>query len=153
MSARIDFFYFYGSIHTYLSVMRIEALASPTRIPIRWRPFNLRKILMEQNNTSFAKNQVRLNYNWRDTFKAWFLERKTSGLPDNVEAVLEGLGRPSREIIERAATPEIDAWLEGETDAARQLGIFGSPTFAVGAELFWGDDRLEDAIAYARSPA
>jgi 2-hydroxychromene-2-carboxylate isomerase len=198
MSARIDFFFFYGSIHTYLSAMRIEALASAAGIPIRWRPFNLRKILMEQNNTSFAKNQVRLSYNWRDierraarlgvpfagrapypadpdllalrvgtlaagehwcpeytkaTFKAWFLERKTSGLPENVEAVLEGLGRSSREIIERAATPEIDAWLEGETDAARRLGIFGSPTFAVGAELFWGDDRLEDAIAYARSPA
>jgi 2-hydroxychromene-2-carboxylate isomerase len=192
--AEIEFFFFYGSIHTYLSVERIEALAFPAGVQIRWRPFNLRKILLEQNNTSFAKNEIRLNYNWRDierraarlgiafrgrapypvdpdllalrvgtlaaaegwcpdyskaTFRAWFLEKKASGLPENVARVLESLGKPSRETIERAKTPEIEARLEQETDAARQLGIFGSPTFAIGAELFWGDDRLEDAVAYA----
>jgi 2-hydroxychromene-2-carboxylate isomerase len=53
----------------------------------------------------------------------------------------------------RATTHAIDARLEAETDAARQLGIFGSPTFVVGTELFWGDDRLEDALAYASSAA
>jgi hypothetical protein len=37
-----------------------------------------------------------------------------------------------------------------ETDLARDLGIFGSPTFVVGRELFWGDDRLEDAIRWYR---
>ena len=37
-----------------------------------------------------------------------------------------------------------------ETQTAKQLGIFGSPTFAVGRELFWGDDRLEDAIGWCR---
>jgi 2-hydroxychromene-2-carboxylate isomerase len=36
--------------------------------------------------------------------------------------------------------------LVAETDAAKQLGIFGSPTFTIGRELFWGDDRLEDAV-------
>jgi 2-hydroxychromene-2-carboxylate isomerase len=35
-----------------------------------------------------------------------------------------------------------------ETGMARELGIFGSPTFVVGRELFWGDDRLEDAISW-----
>ena len=37
-----------------------------------------------------------------------------------------------------------------ETDLARDLGIFGSPTFVVGRELFWGNDRLEDAISWYR---
>ena len=37
-----------------------------------------------------------------------------------------------------------------ETGLARELGIFGSPTFVVGRELFWGDDRLEDAISWYR---
>jgi hypothetical protein len=45
-----------------------------------------------------------------------------------------------------------------KADIARDLGIFGSPTFVVGRELFWGDDRLEDAIRWyrhgcVRSPA
>jgi 2-hydroxychromene-2-carboxylate isomerase len=40
--------------------------------------------------------------------------------------------------------------LAAETDAARALGIFGSPTFSVGQELFWGDDRLQDAISWSK---
>jgi 2-hydroxychromene-2-carboxylate isomerase len=39
--------------------------------------------------------------------------------------------------------------LKTATDAARKLGIFGAPTFAIGPEIFWGDDRLEDALAFA----
>jgi 2-hydroxychromene-2-carboxylate isomerase len=31
------------------------------------------------------------------------------------------------------------------------LGIFGSPTFAIGTEIFWGDDRLENALEWCRS--
>lgn len=36
-------------------------------------------------------------------------------------------------------------------EAVRELGIFGSPTFACESEIFWGDDRLEDAIDWCRS--
>ena len=39
--------------------------------------------------------------------------------------------------------------LLAETDVARKLAIFGSPTFVVGDEIFWGDDRLEDAVSWA----
>jgi 2-hydroxychromene-2-carboxylate isomerase len=49
-----------------------------------------------------------------------------------------------------ATTAEAKAALVEETDLARDLGIFGSPTFVVGRELFWGDDRLEDAISWYR---
>lgn len=66
MAKPLDFFFFYGSIHTYLSVMRIEALAAKARVQLRWHPFNLREILIEQGNTAFARNSVRLAYNWRD---------------------------------------------------------------------------------------
>jgi len=196
MKLPLDFFFFYGSIHTYLSVMRIEKLAAAAGIAVRWRPFNLREILIEQNNTSFVRNQIRLNYNWRDierraerlgvpftgrppypvdaqllalrvgvvaaaqgwcadytkaTFRAWFLEGKVSGLPENVETILLDLGKPAADVLARAAAPQVDERLKQETEAARQLGIFGSPTFAVGQEIFWGDDRLEDAIAFASS--
>src|SRR5215472_5900288 len=66
MAKTLDFFFFYGSIHTYLSVMRIEPLARAAGVAVVWRPFNLREILVEQNNTAFARNPVRLAYNWRD---------------------------------------------------------------------------------------
>jgi 2-hydroxychromene-2-carboxylate isomerase len=35
-------------------------------VEVRWRPFNLREILIEQNNTGFTKNAVKMNYFWRD---------------------------------------------------------------------------------------
>ncbi|NNK65373.1 MAG: hypothetical protein HKO95_01410 [Rhodobacteraceae bacterium] len=42
----------------------------------------------------------------------------------------------------------IDA-LAQATDEAMGLGVFGSPTFVVDGEVFWGDDRLEDALLWA----
>ena len=47
--------------------------------------------------------------------------------------------------------PEIKRSLRAATDAAYELGVFGVPTVAIGDELFWGDDRLEDAAAHMRS--
>src|SRR5262245_64537238 len=55
-----------GSIHSYLSVMRIGALASAAGVAVRWQPFNLREILIEQNNTAFTKDDVKMNYFWHD---------------------------------------------------------------------------------------
>jgi 2-hydroxychromene-2-carboxylate isomerase len=42
---------------------------------------------------------------------------------------------------------------EDETAGVRDLGIFGSPTFVVGKELFWGDDRFELAQAWSTATA
>jgi 2-hydroxychromene-2-carboxylate isomerase len=53
----------------------------------------------------------------------------------------------------RAATadPTIKQCLRDATDAAYDRGVFGVPTIAVGDELFWGDDRLEDAAAHLQA--
>lgn len=50
-----------------------------------------------------------------------------------------------------ASGDETRAHYDAATARARELGIFGSPTFVVGTELFWGDDRLEDAIAWSQT--
>lgn len=51
--------------------------------------------------------------------------------------------------MRKAQQQETKARLRAQTDEARALGIFGAPSFVVVGELFWGDDRLEDAIAWA----
>lgn len=53
----------------------------------------------------------------------------------------------------RAATsdPQIKQTLRDATDAAYDRGVFGVPTVAIGDELFWGDDRLEDAAAHLQA--
>jgi 2-hydroxychromene-2-carboxylate isomerase len=54
-------------------------------------------------------------------------------------------------VISLADSQEIRNKYDSETGVAREMGIFGSPTFAVGNEIFWGDDRLEDALEWCKS--
>ena len=51
-------------------------------------------------------------------------------------------------VLARTHASDTKDALIAETSIARDLGIFGSPTFAIGRELFWGDDRLEDAMSW-----
>jgi 2-hydroxychromene-2-carboxylate isomerase len=50
MAQRMDFYFFFGSLYSYLSVMRVEALAANAGVELRWRPFNVRAIMVEQDN-------------------------------------------------------------------------------------------------------
>ncbi|MCA3340748.1 MAG: DsbA family protein, partial [Roseomonas sp.] len=52
--------------------------------------------------------------------------------------------------MELANGAAIDQALTEETDTARALGIFGAPTFVVGDQLFWDDNRPEHAVSYAK---
>jgi 2-hydroxychromene-2-carboxylate isomerase len=53
-------------------------------------------------------------------------------------------------IFARIAEPEIKERLKDQTDLAQESGIFGAPSFMVGEELFWGNDRMEQALELAR---
>jgi 2-hydroxychromene-2-carboxylate isomerase len=86
----------------------------------------------------------------RATYGRWFQEGLEPGSEPNLSNSLKAIGQDPSRVIASAATPEIGAAYETATDTARDLGIFGSPTFQVEHELFWGDDRLDDAIAWYR---
>ena len=62
---------------------------------------------------------------------------------------LAGLGVDGGAIVAAAQGDACKAALRARTDAARSRGIFGAPTFFVGDEMFWGNDRLEDALLLA----
>lgn len=85
----------------------------------------------------------------RRIYTANFAEDRDISDPTVVAAILVDLGRPAG-VIEEAGSRDAKAALRAQTDRARQLGIFGAPTFVVGQELFWGNDRLETAIEWAR---
>jgi 2-hydroxychromene-2-carboxylate isomerase len=70
---------------------------------------------------------------------------------DSVLAALDGLVVDPGAILHEAEGEANKAALRAQTAAARALGIFGAPTFIVEGEMFWGDDRLEDALAFAQS--
>ena len=79
------------------------------------------------------------------------MENKDPGKIEHLSEILRRLGRDPGEVVARADGEEIRGKYASETELARSMGIFGSPTFACGSEIFWGDDRLEDAIEWCKS--
>lgn len=69
---------------------------------------------------------------------------------DVLRDALRALGLPAADILAACQDETHRPALRAQTGRARALGIFGAPTFVVGDELFWGNDRLDDAIAHAR---
>ncbi|MGJ0223505.1 2-hydroxychromene-2-carboxylate isomerase, partial [Streptococcus pyogenes] len=70
---------------------------------------------------------------------------------DAASAALASIGQHSGIWIERATSEEVKLRLRNQTEEAREKGIFGAPTFFVGTEMFWGNDRLEQALERART--
>jgi 2-hydroxychromene-2-carboxylate isomerase len=66
-----------------------------------------------------------------------------------IGAILGGLGVDGAAIIAGAQSEACKAELRARTAVAQARGIFGAPTFLVGDDMFWGNDRLEDALIYA----
>jgi len=84
-------------------------------------------------------------------YSEWFIGNRDPGSVECLSQVLRRMNKSPREIIESADSQEIRDKYASETELARSMGIFGSPTFAYGPEIFWGDDRLEDAIDWCKS--
>jgi len=82
-------------------------------------------------------------------YRAWFIDHKPPGLADNMEAFLMGVGRDPGVVLPRAMSDETTRMMEASVGDAHRLGLFGSPHFVVAGEVFWGDDRLEDALEWA----
>jgi 2-hydroxychromene-2-carboxylate isomerase len=82
-------------------------------------------------------------------FRGAFQRGRDLSLEAHVLAAAVEAGLPRGEARDAMHDPEIKRTLREATEAAHALGVFGVPTVAVAGELFWGDDRLEAAAAYA----
>lgn len=80
-----------------------------------------------------------------------FAHDRDIGSLEVVSEALDELGLPAREIIAEAQSDANKLRLREQTAAAAARGIFGAPTFFAGAEMFWGNDRLDDALDYCAS--
>lgn len=85
----------------------------------------------------------------REVMRANFAEDREIGEPEVVAAILTDLGLPAETLLAAAGTDDTKIALRRQTERASQCGMFGAPNFLVGEELFWGNDRLEDAVAWA----
>jgi 2-hydroxychromene-2-carboxylate isomerase len=192
----IEFWFSIGSTYTYLSVMRLQEVERSSGIRFVWRPFNVREIMVEQNNRPFSGKPVKTAYMWRDierragmygipirvpapyplqnlelanrvaivgtgegwcipyamaTYRRWFQLGLEPGSEPNLSESIREAGQEPRRVIEQAMEEAGGDRLSSATEEARSRGVFGSPTFAVGGEIFWGDDRLDDAIRWLKT--
>jgi 2-hydroxychromene-2-carboxylate isomerase len=86
----------------------------------------------------------------RQVFAASFGEGRAISEPEVLTSILRSLDLDAGRILAQAQSPEVKARLRAETEEARTRGLFGAPSFlTTDGELFWGNDRLEEAIAWA----
>ncbi|MGZ3479960.1 MAG: DsbA family protein [Myxococcaceae bacterium] len=86
----------------------------------------------------------------RAMYRAEFSDDVDIADPTAVAGIVSRLGKDGSAVVARAQSQPTKDALRASTEQASRQGIFGAPTFLVDGELFWGDDRLEDAIAWAR---
>ena len=98
---------------------------------------------------------VGLDYVWgRDYVRALYTAQWTAqaDICDSAvitSCIMSAAGGDPESVLDAAQSPEIKAQLRQNTQDAMTAGIYGAPSFTVGDELFWGDDRLADALEWA----
>jgi len=193
----LAFWFDFASTYSYLSALRIEALASAAGVEVVWRPFLLGPIFKAQgwDTSPFNLYPAKGRYMIRDlerlaaargevfhmparfpansllaartalaletagalaafckaVFAAEFAQAKDIADEAVIVDILAGLGINPRQCLEKTQEPAIKQKLRERTEHAAALGIFGAPTFETrDGEIFWGDDRLEQALDFAQ---
>jgi 2-hydroxychromene-2-carboxylate isomerase len=119
----------------------LPAFAPPANWPVEsWSLAPLRAALVADERGCLREFSIA-------AFRKSFVESRSLYELDNVIAAAVEVGLDADEISEGIQRPEIKERLKQNTDEALARGVTGIPTVAVGDELFWGDDHLEEAAA------
>lgn len=191
----IECWFDFASNYSYLSVMRIEHLASERGVTVAWRPFLLGPIFqtLGWNNSPFVLQEAKGRYVWQDMPRqcqkyglpwrqpsqfprrqllptrvallvedqSWigtycrrvmqmnFAQDRDIDNPGAVAEALSGLAVSPTALIDQASEAATKQRLRQRTEEAQARGIFGAPTFLVGPSMYWGNDRLDDALEAA----
>jgi 2-hydroxychromene-2-carboxylate isomerase len=124
---------------------RARAYALP---PIHWPDPWPGNYLMAMRATTFAFNAGRGRELTLEAFRGAFAHGRDLSITERVLDAAERAGLDRGETEAATQDPEIKQALRAATDAAHRLGVIGVPSIAIDGELFWGDDRLEDAAAH-----
>ena len=87
----------------------------------------------------------------RAVYSAEFGEGRDISDPATLSGIVRALAQDGERVLSEAQANETKGALRAQTEEAQRLGIFGAPSFVTGdGELFWGNDRLEAALDWAR---
>jgi len=82
-------------------------------------------------------------------FRQAFAAGRDLSDPENVAIAAAACELHPRALLKAVQTEGVKNGLKEATAAAGDRGVFGVPTVLVGEEVFWGDDRLEEAVQAA----
>ena len=86
----------------------------------------------------------------RLTYKRWFQEGKEPATEPNITEIFQELKIEKKKVMEDVMKDEIENQYQLNTNNARDNKVFGSPSFVLNKEIFWGDDRMEDSISWSK---
>lgn len=114
-----------------------------------------RNDIFPQNGLKAARlTLVGLSEGWgvdfiKAVYRANFVDGLTISDQGVLDALLEECGQDVARITDLAYAQDNKDRLRGNTERAMALGVFGAPSFTVEGELFWGNDRMENAFDWA----
>ena len=111
-------------------------------------PYPLKEFDLANKVAILGKQEGWINEYTILTYKKWFMDHQEPGSEPNLSTTLNEIGLDAVKTIKLAKTDEIEKIYLKNTEMAKNKGIFGSPSFVVDNEVFWGDDRCEDAIKW-----
>jgi 2-hydroxychromene-2-carboxylate isomerase len=86
-----------------------------------------------------------------EVFRAQFCDGDRIDEPATLTAMLSRLGTDAKAALAAAQADDNKARLRAQTEEAQRLGLYGAPSFVTASgELFWGNDRLEQALRWAK---
>ena len=101
--------------------------------------------------TVSAEQRARREEFCRAVFCAEFAAGRRIDDTETIGAILSKLNVEPSAVLAAALSDDNKARLRAETEEAQRLGLFGAPSFSTAdGELFWGNDRLEHALAWAK---
>lgn len=115
--------------------------------PVRWPDPWPGHYLMAMRAAVFAQRTGRLHEFTMCAFRGAFQAGRDLSVTAHVLDAARDAGIDPREVETAIRDDEVKLALRHATDTAGGLGVFGVPTVVIDGEVFWGDDRLEDAAA------
>lgn len=108
-----------------------------------------RRSLLPVRIAMLGANQPWMGAFCRRIMQMNFGEDRDIDSPEAVSDALNELGLPAAELIAQAQSEPNKTALREQTEEAQRRGIFGAPTFFAGDQMYWGNDRMEDALSCA----
>jgi 2-hydroxychromene-2-carboxylate isomerase len=119
--------------------------------PIRWPEPWPGEMLLAMRAAVFAKQTGRVVSFSLAAFRQQFAGGRDLTEPDNVAIAGAACELHPRALLKAVTTKGVKDELRRATEEAGALGVRGVPAVVVSGEVFWGDDRLEEAVAAAAS--